>query len=102
MTPTMILTIAIHVSMAVLLLSACILTLRLMRGPTAADRLVAVDMIGLVAAACCAGAALLAGHAAFLDVALGVTLVSFLGTAAFAGLIERAADQGGAARLPAE
>ncbi len=93
MTPSLILSIAAQLSMTMLALSAGLLTLRLVRGPTAADRLIAVDMLGLVAAAACGGAALIAGHAAFLDVGLGVALVSFLGTVAFAGLLEKAAGQ---------
>ncbi|WP_374449167.1 monovalent cation/H+ antiporter complex subunit F [Stella sp.] len=63
---------------------------RLLAGPSAADRVIATDMLGLLAIAIAALAAVLAGHAAFLDVAFAIALFGFLGAVAFAGLLERA------------
>ena len=83
---------ALLASLAMLMASLAIAAIRMLRGPTTADRLVAMDMLGLVAVGLCAAAALLAGHEAYLDVALGLALVSFLGTVAFAELIEKAAE----------
>jgi multisubunit Na+/H+ antiporter MnhF subunit len=47
-------------------------------------------MLGLLGACLAAVTALLAGHAAFLDIALGIALVGFLAAVAFARLMERA------------
>lgn len=63
---------------------------RLLVGPSSADRAIATDMLGLLGACLAALTALVAGHAAFLDIALGVALVGFLAAVAFARLLERA------------
>ena len=65
---------------------------RLLTGPSAADRVIATDMLGLLAIGLAALTAVLAGHAAFLDVAFAIALFGFLGAVAFAGLLEGAAD----------
>ena len=49
-----------------------------------------MGVLGLLGACLAAVTALLAGHAAFLDIALGIALVGFLGAIAFARLLERA------------
>lgn len=78
-------------------LAAAIVTLgllpvafRLLAGPSSADRAIATDMLGLLGVCLAALTALLAGHAAFLDIALGIALVGFLAAVAFARLMERA------------
>lgn len=78
-------------------LAAAIVTLglvpvvfRLLVGPSAADRAIATDMLGLLGACIAALTAVLAAHAAFLDIALGIALVGFLAAVAFARLMERA------------
>lgn len=63
---------------------------RLLAGPSSADRAIATDMLGLLGVCLAALTALLAGHAAFLDIALGIALVGFLAAVAFARLMERA------------
>jgi multicomponent Na+:H+ antiporter subunit F len=63
---------------------------RLLAGPSSADRAIATDMLGLLGVCLAALTALLAGHAAFLDIALGIALVGFLAAIAFARLLERA------------
>lgn len=64
---------------------------RLLSGPSSADRVIATDMLGLLAIAIAALTAVFAGHAAFLDVAFAVALFGFLAAVAFAGLLEGAA-----------
>lgn len=78
-------------------LAAAIVTLgllpvafRLLAGPSSADRAIATDMLGLLGVCLAALTAVLAGHAAFLDIALGIALVGFLAAVAFARLMERA------------
>jgi multicomponent Na+:H+ antiporter subunit F len=73
---------------------------RLLAGPSSADRAIATDMLGLLGVCLAALTALLAGHAAFLDIALGIALVGFLAAIAFARLLERAST--GPAPEPAE
>ncbi len=63
---------------------------RLLVGPSAADRAIATDMLGLLGVCLAALTAVLAVHAAFLDIALGIALVGFLAAVAFARLMERA------------
>jgi multicomponent Na+:H+ antiporter subunit F len=75
---------------AMLLVAAALAAgIRIVRGPSAADRVIALDMLGLLGVAAAGLATLVAGSAAFVDVALGVGLVGFLATVAFAGYIAR-------------
>ena len=61
---------------------------RMLRGPTSADRFVAFDMLTAVAVAFAALIAVATGRSAFLDVALALSLVNFVATAAFAMFLE--------------
>ncbi len=75
---------------AVLLLAAMICAgIRIVRGPTAPDRVVALDMLGTLGVAGAGMAVIASGATAFIDIALGVALVSFLTATAFAAFIER-------------
>lgn len=62
---------------------------RMVRGPSFADRFVALDMLTAIAVAFAALTALTTGRGAFLDIALGVSLINFVATAAFAVFLER-------------
>lgn len=86
---------------AALVALGCIpVTVRLLSGPSAADRVIATDMLGLLGVCLAALVALIAWHPAFLDIAFGIALVGFLGAVAFARLLERASVP--SAREPAE
>lgn len=63
---------------------------RLVRGPSLADRVVALDLLSAVAIGIMATWSVAADDAVYLDVALLVALVAFLSTVAFA----RYAEQG--------
>ncbi len=63
---------------------------RLLKGPSSADRVIATDLMGLLGIALACIATVLTGYSAYLDIAVGIALFSFLGTVAFAGLLERA------------
>jgi multicomponent Na+:H+ antiporter subunit F len=68
---------------------ACLLAfLRLLLGPSLPDRVVALDLLAAIGVAIAALAALVHEQPAFLDVALGVALISFVGTVAFARFLE--------------
>ena len=92
--------IAAGLAAAIVALGCIPVVVRLLSGPSAADRVIATDMLGLLAVCLAALVAVIAGHAAFLDIALGIALVGFLGAIAFARLLERASLT--AAREPAE
>lgn len=62
---------------------------RLVRGPSLPDRVVALDLMTILAAGTTAVYAIATGQPVFLDVALVVALISFLGTVAFARYLER-------------
>lgn len=67
---------------------------RVVRGPTDADRIIALDILFAAAVALCAAAALHTQRVLFLDIAIGVALIGFVTTVAWARLVElrRAAD----------
>ena len=76
---------------ALLMLSVALLLafVRLARGPSLPDRVIALDLISVLAAAIAATYAIAAAQAVFLDVAIVLALISFLGTVAFARYVER-------------
>lgn len=77
---------------ALLAVSALLILLRLLRGPTGADRVVAIDSLTLLGVATISTVSLLTAQAVLLDVAVVLTLASFLGTVGFALLFRRAED----------
>jgi len=82
--------IAILLSIAYGLVSVAFLfaTFRLVRGPTMTDRVIALDLLTTLAVGFLAVHAQSTGHTIYLDVALGLGLVAFIGTVAFGALIE--------------
>ena len=64
---------------------------RLARGPSLPDRVVALDLTAVIAVGIIAAYAIDVGQRAFLDAALVVALIGFLGTVAFARYVERRA-----------
>lgn len=70
-------------------LATLIATVRIVRGPSHADRVVALDIFLAAAVALCIAASLGTGRTVFLDVAIGLALVGFVGTLGWARLIER-------------
>ena len=62
---------------------------RMLKGPGYADRFVALDMLTAVVVSLAALTALATGRGAFLDVGLGVALINFVSTCAFATFLER-------------
>lgn len=62
---------------------------RLVLGPSLPDRVVALELIGLIAVGVIAAYDILTQQPLLLDAATVVALVSFLGTVAFARYVER-------------
>jgi len=63
--------------------------IRLAKGPTLPDRVIAVDLIGVLLVCLLVVTAGLTAQQTFLDVAMVVALISFVGTVAYAQYIER-------------
>lgn len=73
-----------------LLSAAMILAfVRVLRGPSLPDRVVALDLLATVGVGIIAAYAVVTNQAVFLDVAVVLALLAFLGTVAFAYYIER-------------
>lgn len=62
---------------------------RLLKGPTLADRVVALDLVTMLLVVALTLFAMWSGEAAYLDAALPLALVAFLATVAFARYIDR-------------
>ncbi|WP_033541065.1 Na(+)/H(+) antiporter subunit F1 [Planococcus sp. CAU13] len=62
---------------------------RLVKGPTVADRVVALDALGISLVSIVALLSLITETEFFLEIILLLSILSFIGTAAFAKFIER-------------
>lgn len=76
---------------ALAVLATLVATVRILRGPSHADRVVALDIFLAAAIALCVAASLGTGRTVFLDVAIGLALVGFVATVGWARLIDRSA-----------
>ena len=71
------------------LMSCCFLCLyRIGCGPSAPDRTVAIDILGVVVVGFCALFSLVTGKDFYLNIALAWALLSFIGTIALAKFLE--------------
>jgi multicomponent Na+:H+ antiporter subunit F len=78
-------------ALAALLISIALTLMRLIKGPAAADRIVALDLISILIVAFTAVYSVYSGETSFLDVAIGYALIAFLGTVALARFLMRTA-----------
>ena len=81
--------IASRLTLALLLVSIALTFIRLVIGPRAADRIVALDLIAVLIVAFLGAYAALAGDTSFLDVAIAYALIAFLGTVALSRFLLR-------------
>ena len=81
-------TVLIGIATAFVIGALLISTYRLLRGPSLADRIVALDLMSTVAVGAMGLTALITGHVVYIDVAIVLGLVAFLATVAFGSLIE--------------
>jgi multicomponent Na+:H+ antiporter subunit F len=81
------------IALAMLSVALLLAFVRLARGPSLPDRVIALDLISILAAGITATYAIVAGQAVFLDAAIVLALISFLGTVAFARYIEKQGSQ---------
>jgi multicomponent Na+:H+ antiporter subunit F len=89
MSPSDFLSLAVNLSFALVAVSVGLGFVRLARGPSLADRVVALDMMTVIIVAFCGLYAIFADEPAFLDVAIALALVGFLATVALARFAER-------------
>ncbi len=74
--------------LGVLLLGCFMCLFRVARGPTAPDRTVAIDILGIVIVGFCALLSIVTGKEWFITVAITWSLLSFIGTIALAKYLE--------------
>ena len=84
--------IAANLTAMMIFLSIILATVRLIRGPSLSDRVVALDLISILLVAFLVVFAFASSVQAYLDAALALALVGFLGTVAFARLINQEGD----------
>lgn len=77
------------VALTMLALGAVWTFIRLVRGPTLPDRVISIDLIGILIVCVLVIVAGDSGEQAFLDVAMVIALISFVGTVAYASYLER-------------
>lgn len=73
------------------IIAALLAMVRIISGPTHADRIVALDIFLATAIVFAVAASLATGRTVFLDVAIGLALVGFVATIGWARLLARAA-----------
>lgn len=78
----------LEIVLGLLALAALLGFVRLLRGPSLPDRVVAFDLLATVAVGISAVYAMAHDQPVFLDVAVVIALISFVGTVAFARYIE--------------
>jgi multicomponent Na+:H+ antiporter subunit F len=80
---------SIVIAPILLAVAAGLTFIRLVKGPTLPDRVIAIDLIGALMVCLLSLMAGTTRQEAFLDVAMVVALISFVGTVAYARYIER-------------
>jgi multicomponent Na+:H+ antiporter subunit F len=89
LTPDSFLVLCTNIAFGMVLLSIALGFVRLLRGPSLADRVVALDMMSVLIVAFCGVYAVLVRESAFIDILLVVALIGFLATVALARYAER-------------
>jgi multicomponent Na+:H+ antiporter subunit F len=77
-----------EIYMGVLFLCCFMCIYRIGRGPTAPDRTVAIDILGIVVVGFCAIMTVVTGKGFYMNVAITWALLSFIGTVALAKYLE--------------
>ena len=75
-------------ALLILLLAAGMCLYRIGRGPTAADRIVAVDILGILIVGFCAVLSISTGRSWYMDIGIAWALQSFISTLALAKHLE--------------
>lgn len=83
------LALAATIALGLVIVSMLLLFWRVLVGPSLSDRVIAADLFATMALSLIAIYVIRTGEPAFLDAGLVLTLVSFLGSVAFAKYLER-------------
>lgn len=86
----------VEVLVSCALIATGLALVRIVTGPTHADRIVALDILLAAGIGLCVAAALAARSSAFLDVAIGLALVGFVATVSWARVLQRPRSPAGA------
>ena len=82
-----------QVTLLILAMALLVAFVRLVNGPTLADRIVATDLMGMLVVGLIVVLAGSSGVRAALDAAIVIALIGFLGTVAYATYVERGDPQ---------
>ncbi|MFT5882037.1 MAG: multicomponent Na+:H+ antiporter subunit F [Crocinitomicaceae bacterium] len=82
--PQWVLTACQYMLAAAILLS----TIRIIKGPTLLDRIIALDLLAALAMAQCVLLTLVSGFIPYLDIAIAIALISFIATVALVRYLE--------------
>jgi multicomponent Na+:H+ antiporter subunit F len=77
------------IALTMLAAAAGLTFIRLLKGPTLPDRVIAIDLIGVLMVCLLVVTAAVTAQQALLDVGMVVALISFVGTVAYSRYIER-------------
>lgn len=95
MTSAEVLGLAAEISLGLLLLALLLIVIRLWRGPTLGDRILALDMLTTLAIGFIAAVTVLTGFSLYIDIAIAIGLLGFLSTVALARYLFSRAQMGG-------
>lgn len=84
-----VLTVATGLSLTLVTVSIALAFLRVLRGPSLPDRVMGLDMIGLMSVSVIVLIAIASDEPVLFDAAIALALISYLGTLAFSRFIER-------------
>jgi multicomponent Na+:H+ antiporter subunit F len=82
-------TLAVWFALPLLGVALMLALIRIVIGPSAPDRVVALDLLATVVIGMIAAYEVATNQPGYIDVAIALALVSFLGTVAFARYVER-------------
>lgn len=95
-----VLLLATDVALVVLALAIVLTVVRLVLGPSLADRILALDMITVLAVGFIAAFAIRTGFTLYIDIAITIGLLGFLSTIAFARFLLHQANARHASEVP--
>ncbi|MCY7782292.1 MULTISPECIES: Na(+)/H(+) antiporter subunit F1 [unclassified Bacillus (in: firmicutes)] len=82
-------TLILQIALGIMAVSTLLYVIRVIKGPTVPDRVVALDAIGINLIAITALVSILLKTSAFLDIILLLGILSFIGTIAFSKFLEK-------------
>jgi len=84
---------AVTLALGLLALALVAAFVRLVSGPSLADRIVALDLVAATIVLAAVTYAVSSGQAVFVDIALAIALTTFLGTVALARALESGGEE---------